>query len=82
MDIIHEAVAAVGVDETELVLADLLICRNIDGIVSVAVTIHVVGEHVGLFVATSPGLIDEIEVVATLVAEVKSRHDTVRSHVL
>ena len=82
VDIIHEAVAAVSVDETELVVIDLLICRDIDGIVGVTVTIHVVGEHVGLFVATPPGLINEVEVVTTLVAKVESCHDTVRSHIL
>ena len=82
VEIIHETVTVAGADKTELVGSHVLVSRNINGVIGVTITIHIVGEHIGLFVSTLPCLIDEIEVVTTLVAEVESGNNTVRSHVL
>ena len=82
VDIVHEAVAAVSIDKTELVGRNLVIGRDVDGIVGITVTIHVIGEHIRVVVSSAPCFIDKAVVVAAQVVEGRRSDHTVRSDIL
>ena len=82
VDIVHEAVAVTLRSESELAVFNFLVCRDIESVIAVAITIHIVCEHIGVVGSSPPGLINEAEVVAALVAMREGCDEAVRSDIL
>ena len=54
MYIIHKACLVILADETEGAVGHLLVGRNVNGVVIVTVTVHIVGQHTRVIVAATP----------------------------
>ena len=67
MNEVKETLSIVWRYESEVTVSNLLICRDVDEVVVVTVTVHIVNEHVRVVVTASPSLIDEAVVVAASV---------------
>ena len=77
VDVVHEAGLVALRCEAELVVGHLLVGRNVEGIIAVAVAVHVVRQHVRVLIATAPCLVDERVVVAALVVQRSAGNETV-----
>ena len=82
MDEGHKAVTVIIADEAELTVGHLLIRRYINHVILVTITVHIVAHKVRGVVATAPSLIDQAIMVAALVVNSSTGHETVRCHIL
>ena len=82
MHIVHKAGLVTLADEAELAVLYLLVGGDVQGVVVVAVAVHVVGHHVGVVVTATPSLIDQTVVVAAVVVTGCRQDETVGGDIL
>ena len=82
MDEVHETSLVILRNEAELTVGNLLVCGDIDHVVGVTVTVHVISQDIRSVVTAAPGLIDQAIVVAALIVDRSIGNDTVGSHIL
>jgi len=80
--IVHEAIAVVVTDETEQTVLHLRVGWDVESIVVVTVTVHVVDSEVRVVEATTIGLVDDAVVVVSLVVDGSRKDETVWSQVV
>ena len=81
MYIVHEAGLVIFAGKAELAVLHLLVGGDIECIVSITITVHVILQHVGVVISASPSLVDEAVVVVALVMSCESGNEAVGSGV-